>query len=171
MRQTFSFLLLMVISLTTIVTTSCNNSDTGFIETSNNSNLKCDSLFQYEEWTAKLKNGQIKTVEKVDEFKSIGATFKIKSTSLYLDSNNSILLHACVTLLKGAKNCEFSGYVHRDQYNEQTGDNVKTFSIASIQYLKKSGGGIQSETKEYTLFSQGSIEELKPTKGKTVNLK
>lgn len=171
MKQKLSHLMLVAMSLALIVLNGCNNSDTGFIESNNNTDLKCDSLYQYPEWTEKLKNGKIKTVEKIDEFKSIGATFKIKSTSICLDTNNSILLYACVTLLKGSKNCEFSGYVHKDQYNEQTGENVKTFSIVSIQYFKKSGGAIRSETKEYTLLSQGSIVELKPTKAKTVTQK
>lgn len=171
MQKTFYLLFLITISATIILTNSCNNSNNGFIETNNNTDLKCDSLYQYDNWAGKFDKGQIKTIEKIDKFKSIGATFKIKSTSIYLDSNNSILLHACVTLLKGAKNCEFSGYVHKEQFNEQTGENVKTFSIASIQYFKKTGGGIQSETKEYTLFSQGLIEEIKPTKLKNVNIK
>jgi len=127
-------LLLIIVSLTLFFCMqSCgNNNDTGLETTKENTVLKSDSLWVPAEWATKFKNAQVRQFEKTDEFREIGAKFKIDCTSLYLDPNNSILIFTKITLLKGSKNCEFHGFINREQYNEETGDNVKTFSVAII---------------------------------------
>lgn len=71
-------------------------------------------------------------------------------------------------MLKEAKNCEFHGFINKEQYNEETCDNVKTFSVAIIDYIKKQGGSLEMKSKQSNLYSQGTIEESIPTEKHSV---
>jgi hypothetical protein len=153
-NKLFSFIFLII-----VVVTSCTD-DHVSKTTPDNTLLKSSDLEVKNEWKEKFKNAKVITTETIDTFLNIRAKYKISFSSLYLDSNNSIIISSKVILLNGSKHCEFHGTISKEQHNQQTGSNVNTFSMVLIDFYKKdSPKPPYASRKIYTLYSQGKIKE------------
>lgn len=93
-------------------------------------------------------------------FEEINATIKIDLKCLEKDSLNSIIKNVTVTLIKGAKNHEFSAQGNPIQDNNGKKEAFKTSSIIRIGHYTENTKGKEFTNKVFQLTSKGEIKEL-----------
>lgn len=152
MKKIIPFVLLLT---TFLVSCKKNYSET----TADNTVLVEKNFDIPDDWEAKFKDAKESKAEVTNSYSDNDANFKIECTRLYLDPKNSIIKSVKITLLKGAKNCEFKATVAPEQYNQQTGNNVGTFTTVSISFYKKDSSGTNYKSKTFVLQADGNIKE------------
>ncbi|MFY7665673.1 hypothetical protein [Flavobacterium sp.] len=93
-------------------------------------------------------------------FEEINATIKIDLKCLEKDSLNSTIKNVRVTLIKGAKNYEFSAQGNPIQDNNGKKEVFKTSSIITVGYYTENTKGKEFTSKVFQLTSNGEIKEL-----------
>ena len=76
------------------------------------------------------------------------------------DSLNSIIKNVTVTLIKGAKNHEFSAQGNPIQENNGKNEAYKTSSIITVGYYTENTKEKEFTNKVFQLTSKGEIKEL-----------
>lgn len=108
----------------------------------------------------KFNGATNKSYESKYVFEEINATIKIDLKCLEKDSLNSIIKNVTVTLIKGAKNHEFSAQGNPIQDNNGKKEAFKTSSIISVGYYTENTKGKEFTNKVFQLTSKGEIKEL-----------
>ncbi len=155
-------ILYFIIAISFFIVTSCDNNSSP--TTHDNTVLKSEDLWIPDEWVSKFEKATKTTSEKTGSFDAINAKFKIESSRLFIDSNNSIIKSVKVTLLSGADNCDFHATIDKKQYNTKNDGSIQTFSIVSIDFYRRTKTNFLQESKEYEIDSKNDITEIIPNK-------
>lgn len=139
-----------------IVLLSCQSNKT----TPDNSILLKNDFELTDKIAQKFNGATNKAYESKYVFEEINATIKIDLNCLEKDSLNSIIKNVTVTLIKGAKNYEFSAQGNPIQDNNGKKEAFKTSSIITIGHYTENIKGKEFTNKVFQLTSKGEIKEL-----------